>query len=300
MIKVPWLRVFPQETLNSALKRQMEFLHLSLSETAKLTAYKIAHRHHGGYCPELIRLFSVMLEEQEESLLRHTLYPLLTPFLSEYSFHEYQDKMGSTRIIESFGARAIALKKYICFCPQCIEEQKKQYGACYFKLGWQIKDLSICLKHNCNLWQTEELNNIHNKILNPNLLPLLSTQVLENDRQGKLLAQTVESILTAPEIYYISRNTWVEYFINLAARHHYKLRLAGRLSDRPVLYIKNIAESAEIFWGKTWLMQRKINMIKNVQFALSSNWLRYLIILKAIAPSLELIDAIQDIKSGHM
>ena len=63
-----------------------------------------------------------------------------------------------------------------------------------------IKDLSIGLKYNHNLWKTEELNYIYNKILIPNLLLLLSALELENDRQVKLLAQTVESVLNAPDI----------------------------------------------------------------------------------------------------
>ncbi len=44
--------------------------------------------------------------------------------------------------------------KYIKYCPLCADEDRRQYGECYFHASQQLRGLTVCYKHNCMLEET--------------------------------------------------------------------------------------------------------------------------------------------------
>lgn len=40
---------------------------------------------------------------------------------------------------------------YLKYCPHCVDEDRKQYGETYWHRNHQIRNMQICIKHNCRL-----------------------------------------------------------------------------------------------------------------------------------------------------
>jgi Tn7-like transposition protein D/TniQ len=92
-----------------------------------------------GYTPEYF------IEE-------HTLFPFYAPFLPKEQFHHlWRDICGqngpATHMRSGIMASQIPLPEYLRFCPQCVKEDKRLVGECYWHRLHQIPGVEICPTH---------------------------------------------------------------------------------------------------------------------------------------------------------
>ena len=92
-----------------------------------------------GYTPEYF------IEE-------HTLLPFYVPFLPQEQFHRlWHDICGqngpATHMRSGIMASQIPLPEYLRFCPQCVKDDKRLVGECYWHRLHQIAGVEICPTH---------------------------------------------------------------------------------------------------------------------------------------------------------
>ncbi|ETI91658.1 MAG: hypothetical protein Q607_CBUC00021G0100 [Clostridium butyricum DORA_1] len=88
----------------------------------------------------------------EELIERYTLYPLYSAFLPPEDaeiIKKYmkEDKGGSIYNKIGLMASSISLNQYFKFCPQCLEEDMRNYGELYWHRLHQIPGILVCSKH---------------------------------------------------------------------------------------------------------------------------------------------------------
>src|SRR5258708_11208884 len=82
----------------------------------------------------------------------HTLLPLYSPFLpSERLNRLRQDMHGrngpSLHMRSGIMASRVPLPEWLRLCPQCVEEDKKRWGECYWHRVHQASGVEICPRH---------------------------------------------------------------------------------------------------------------------------------------------------------
>jgi len=85
-------------------------------------------------------------------IYNHTLFPYYEPFLPEERANRLRQDMygsdGSTLYSRSgLTASTIPSIEQLRFCPLCVEEDRKQYGECYWHRIHQISGVEICPIH---------------------------------------------------------------------------------------------------------------------------------------------------------
>lgn len=83
---------------------------------------------------------------------QHTLFPLYAPFIPESRRQECLRWManysqGAIHLAIGSNASRLPSVKYIRYCPQCFNEQFKDYGEWYWSRMWQIPGITCCSKH---------------------------------------------------------------------------------------------------------------------------------------------------------
>lgn len=95
--------------------------------------------------------------------------PLYKPFVTANKYDEAIDNLKSgmlKSVMSSLGMTAGSICKINGFkyCPQCIDEDKKEYGKAYLHRLHQIDGNFICNKHKCLLQIFEPEDNSNNLI----------------------------------------------------------------------------------------------------------------------------------------
>ena len=83
---------------------------------------------------------------------QHTLFPLYAPFIPESRRQEClrwmaNHSQGAIHLAIGNNASRLPSVKYIRYCPQCFNEQFKDYGEWYWSRMWQIPGITCCSKH---------------------------------------------------------------------------------------------------------------------------------------------------------
>lgn len=92
----------------------------------------------------------------KELLLEHTLFTYYARFLpKEKRDRAFEYAMTNEPLIRQH--LPISQRKdelYLKYCPKCVEEDRRQYGECYFHIQHLIPTIHVCPIHNCELVDT--------------------------------------------------------------------------------------------------------------------------------------------------
>ncbi|MBD2198575.1 MULTISPECIES: TnsD family Tn7-like transposition protein [Calothrix] len=96
----------------------------------------------------------------------HTLLPFYRPFLPPERLHLIQEDMGGdngSKIHARLGivAGIIEMPEHLRFCPLCIEDDRKQFGECYWHRLHQLPGVEVCPIHEVFLENSSVLT--HNR-----------------------------------------------------------------------------------------------------------------------------------------
>ena len=87
-------------------------------------------------------------------VLNHTMYPEYARFIplsdKKTALHHIGEDYCDIHRLFAVLPRMEG-ERYLRYCPLCAEEDRKQYGETYWHRKHQIRNLSICTKHGCNL-----------------------------------------------------------------------------------------------------------------------------------------------------
>ena len=85
----------------------------------------------------------------------HTMFYAHTGYCSsEYKESFYKNLMKEPRITEMRMKRRIVENNRLKYCPLCIKEDRRKYGETYWHRIHQLRELPICPKHKCKLFDT--------------------------------------------------------------------------------------------------------------------------------------------------
>ena len=108
----------------------------------------------------------------ENLINNHTLLPFYEPFLSDVKLNRIRSKMAGDKLFTVYSftkllACGVLSQEWLRFCPLCVEEDRKEFGECYWHRIHQILGVEVCGKHNVFLqnssvhkWKTR----MHHKI----------------------------------------------------------------------------------------------------------------------------------------
>ncbi len=87
----------------------------------------------------------------------HTLYPFYQPFLPEKRAKKVRKLMRGNKIRTGiYSSIAIfsqlgPMPKFLRFCPECVQEDRRLYGQCYWHRLHQVPGVYICPDHQTTL-----------------------------------------------------------------------------------------------------------------------------------------------------
>lgn len=93
----------------------------------------------------------------DELLFDHTLFPYYARFLPKdrrTAAYEYaaNNRSNLNKMLPVAHRRT---NDYLKYCPKCAEQDRAQYGECYYHISHSIPHVYICPRHNCALINTE-------------------------------------------------------------------------------------------------------------------------------------------------
>jgi Tn7-like transposition protein D/TniQ len=88
----------------------------------------------------------------DDIIANYTLLPFYQPFLPEDRFSLLKSTMETDEgkqisTIMGVRSRALSSKGYLRFCSHCVDENRRQFGECYWHRVHQIPDVEICPSH---------------------------------------------------------------------------------------------------------------------------------------------------------
>jgi Tn7-like transposition protein D/TniQ len=83
---------------------------------------------------------------------QHTLLPYFAPFLPPERYTRLHQDMSSDNgpalhMRAGLMASRVPLPQWLCFCPQCVEEDRRKFGECYWHRIHQAPGVEICPLH---------------------------------------------------------------------------------------------------------------------------------------------------------
>ena len=86
----------------------------------------------------------------------HTVLPFYSPFLPNSGVEQIRSDMVGDRndLIYPYTRKlkcGVILQKWLRFCPLCVEEDRMEFGECYWHRTHQISGIDVCVKHNVYL-----------------------------------------------------------------------------------------------------------------------------------------------------
>lgn len=150
------------------------------------------------YIERLIERFSSFIKyNAEELILRHTLYPYYTAFLSKERSSGILQSMrgefgGEIHAKTGIMASGIHTRAFLMFCPECFRRDIDKYGEPYWHRLHQIPGVLVCTEHCCLLQESRiriHAENRHELIpaMEDNCLPMHMPNALDDGDFQKLI-----------------------------------------------------------------------------------------------------------------
>jgi hypothetical protein len=92
----------------------------------------------------------------QELILQHTMFPYYARFEPLERRRKALAELiaGNSRVSSLMQFQSDKRARYMRFCPECSKEDRKDFGETYFHRLHQIRNIGICVKHQCNLIDT--------------------------------------------------------------------------------------------------------------------------------------------------
>lgn len=94
----------------------------------------------------------------KELILNHTMFPQYARFIpleqKKEAMHKLAKESGDVHHLFCVLPRG-AGEQYLRYCPLCAVEDREKYGETYWHRTHQIRNISICAKHKCNLEESD-------------------------------------------------------------------------------------------------------------------------------------------------
>lgn len=114
--------------------------------------------------PSIIRLLSKNTS-WEQILMRHTLFPYYSRFLSadrkKIAFEKLKAMDGDYTNLLSLTPNRSEKADYLRYCPLCAAEHRKKYGETYWSRIHQIPEIKVCPIHGCKLLDSTVVKDRH-------------------------------------------------------------------------------------------------------------------------------------------
>ena len=250
--------------------------------------------HFGERClchpqyPKHVPTFAELWGERwttEELIANHTLYPLTAPFVEPELRERLLDWMhgnpSGRRRVSGRMLEGTLLSTYR-YCPKCWAEQERtSRGDQGWLRAWQVPGNRICLRHGEALMDTGESFRDRfgaNRNIEWSVIDLSKARPLAAQKHDEELSRTICRLLGRPLEHLPTSEQWKSYWDNRLAEIS-----AAELSDAGAEY-----------WGPDWLVEMGIEKISRrvIEGTRSRVWWRHLLLLKAVDPQADLVEAI--------
>ena len=236
---------------------------------------------------------------------QHTLLPIYASFTCEDRRQQCLQWMatssqGAVHLALGVAASRIKQDQSLRYCPQCLDEQKQQYGEYFWGRQWQLAGANCCIKHG-QLHCAKPLRHGYHRhqffSAAPELCPVGEIQPAQE--QDKKVALQIGYLLSASPSKSASFEQWSYYYKQLVQQ-------AGCCRGEQIQY-GVIKDKVIHYWTESWLHLQGIQVTDS-----QSCWLRgifrkhrksfsYLEHIVALAPFLpvswRIIDVIRQVKA---
>lgn len=243
----------------------------------------------------------------ESLAYQHTLFPVYAPFTTENRRLNCLNWMisssqGAIHLALGVAASRIKQERCMCYCPQCLEEQKKTYGEYYWARQWQLAGANCCIVHG-KLHAAKSLRHEYHRHqffpASPELCPAAKDQ--QGNEQDRKVAIQTGLLLSSLPAESASFEQWSQFYKRLALQ-------AGCNRGQQIWY-ESLRDRVCQYWTMGWLNAQGLNVSDD-----QSCWLRgifrkhrksfsYLEHIVALAPFLtndwRITDVISQVKVIH-
>ncbi|MDY0134169.1 MAG: TnsD family Tn7-like transposition protein [Atribacterota bacterium] len=206
----------------------------------------------------------------EALLYCHTLFPLYGPFVPEDRRSQCVrwliGSQGATHLALGVAASRVQIPRFVRYCPDCLVEQRNQYGEYFWLREWQVEGIDACPEHGVliNTRIARPLIERHHYIAaSPESCSLIKQRT--GTKESLWISRQVRQLLQAPAQTSPSFEQWSVYYRNLAS----KLDLTYRKTQINHQAIKDRVLQA---WSVQWLSRHQL--LPQGSSANESDWLR--------------------------
>ena len=254
----------------------------------------------------VVRLLPVMQGYGVEALAyQHTLFPVYAPFTCEDRRKQCllwmaSSSQGAIHLVLGVAASRVKQDRSLRYCPQCLGEQKQQYGEYFWARQWQLAGANCCIKHGQLHSATLLRHGYHRHQFFPASPDLCSHDEIQSAQErDKRVAIQIAWLLTASPSMSANFEQWSCYYKQLALQ-------AGCSRGQQIQY-EAIREKVIQYWTGKWLHSQGLPVTES-----QSCWLRgifrkhrksfsYLEHIVALAPFLSaewrITDVIEQVKT---
>ncbi|SFL18529.1 TniQ protein [Pseudovibrio ascidiaceicola] len=256
-----------------------------------------------GHLEKIAELYPELLGITPLDLLyKHTLFPLYAPFIGKARrkalTHELTgSRKSSVHLMAGVAASRVKQPKYLRYCPDCVIEQFKRYGECYWRRAWQVAGADSCRVHgkliDAKIFR-HDVQRHSFKAAGPDTCPLAKAQL--GSWQSVVMALSVDELLSLRVRHIPELTQWGIYYKNLAADKHFNRGVQVRH--------QSIEERVIEYWGAEWLAGHSLLPARDGESWLKSmfrkhrkafSYLEHLIVLHAfLKPGWKLQDIVTE------
>lgn len=215
----------------------------------------------------------------------HTLLPFYNPFFSARRIDLMRammesNKQGSIVFQTGAGLSKKLLVRYTRLCPLCAEEDKEQFGECYWHRVHQLPYTDVCPHHNIHLL---DLDKYLDKTISQN--KFLSAETLCNLIPVNKLERRVNSnellLKVANDAFYLLQNCTNADLLSLEKRYFSFLIDKGFSSYKGRIHITEVENGFCQYYSKDTLVHFNCELAQHTHFS----WLSRLLHAKAARTS---------------
>lgn len=232
-----------------------------------------------------------------------TLAPIYLPFLSQQQASKTissmcSDSGGDIHTRSGIAASAIKQQEYFRYCPQCLKEQRGEFGECYWQRNHQLPALGFCSSHSCLLeYSTISFHPKEKHLFIAANECKLDADIRHIELKGieRALHERYEQLLKTTRSKGLGFNRWTLFYRNLAAE-------LG-LSKKSRIYHQDIHKILKKAWAGTVFEN-------HFQYSENNYWLtnlfrkhrksfhplRHLLVITALIPELSVTKLLEKVR----
>ena len=205
-----------------------------------------------GYLELIAGVYPEQLNVTPSDLLyRHTLFPIYAPFIGEARRQRltqelFDDNATTIHLTAGIVASRIKQPSFLRYCPECVIEQVREKGECYWLRKWQISGVESCPKHGNLIDSRIGRHDIHrHSFTAPNLENCPWKMQSSGAWQCHVLAENISELLNLNPSVVPDFSQWSGWYKHLAKEQ-------GLTRGKHVCH-RELRDRVINFWGTSWL-----------------------------------------------